>query len=45
MLDLFETAAAQAEAAAGGAIERPENGPSTATTAWQTQLTPHDIER
>lgn len=45
MLGLFETAAAQAEVAAGGAIERPESGPSTATTAWQTQLTPHDIER
>ncbi len=45
MLNLFETAATQAELAAGGAVERPENGPSTATTAWQTQLNPHDIER
>jgi hypothetical protein len=45
MLGLFETAAARAVVAAGGAGERPESGPSTATTAWQTQLTPHDIDR
>ena len=45
LVTLFETAAAQAVLAAGGAAERPESGPATATTAWQTQLTPQDIER
>ena len=45
MVDLFETAAAQAVLAADGAIDRPDAGPATATTAWQTQFTPHDLER
>ncbi len=45
MVTLFETAAAQAVLASGGATERPETGPSTATTAWQTHFTPQDIER
>lgn len=45
MVSLFETAATQAVLAAGGAAERPETGPSTATTAWQTQFPPHDPER
>lgn len=43
MLDVFEIAAARAELAAGGVTDTP--GPSTSTTAWQTQLTPHDVER
>lgn len=45
MVDLFETAAAQALLAAGGAAERADAGPATATTAWQTQFTPHDLDR
>ena len=45
LVTLFETAAAQAVLAAGGVAQRPESGPATATTAWQTQLTPQDIER
>ncbi|MEO8123451.1 MAG: hypothetical protein ABI633_05325 [Burkholderiales bacterium] len=45
MAALFETAATQAVLAAGGVSERPETGPSTATTAWQTQFSSQDIER
>lgn len=45
MVDLFETAAAQAVLAADGATDRPDAGPATATTAWQTQFTPHDLDR
>lgn len=45
MAALYETAAAQAVLAAGGATERPETGPPTATTAWQTQFPQQDIER
>ena len=40
MTDLFETAAAQAVRVAGGAGEGGEGWPSTASTAWQTQLQP-----
>lgn len=45
MVALFETAAAQAVLAAGGPGERLETGPSTATTAWQTQFPAPDGER
>ena len=40
LTDLFETAAAQALRVAGGAAEGGEGWPSTASTAWQTQLQP-----
>ena len=45
MVRLFEAAATRALLAAGGATDSPESGPSTATTAWQTQFTPHDAQR
>jgi hypothetical protein len=44
MLKLFETAAAQAVRLAGGPHEGPDAWPSTASTAWQTQLQPEDTK-
>ena len=40
MLNLFEAAAAQAVRVSGGRPEGPDAWPSTASTAWQTQLQP-----
>ncbi len=40
MVNLFETAAAQAVRVGGGPHDGPEAWPSTASTAWQTQLQP-----
>ena len=40
MVSLFEAAAAQAVRVAGGPRERADSWPSTASTAWQTQLQP-----
>lgn len=45
MLRLFEAAATRALLAAGGTTDRPESGPSTTTTAWQTQFSPNDVQR
>ena len=41
-VDLFETAAAQAVRVAGGLHEGPPAWPSTASTAWETQIHPED---
>ncbi len=40
MVNLFEAAAAQAVRVTGGPHEGPDAWPSTASTAWQTQLQP-----